>query len=149
MSPFPSSKLVSVMMDKTEEHRRTAAVKRRFPAALQALGFIRDKGGCSRDLDGHRCRIWLQKFRHMPQFRVAMSFHPAGGDDSRWVTEFADAWTYKDSPGGRKYDFGIRWGDDAVDRCLREVHDFVENVAISWFAERASEARDHRDQISD
>ena len=72
-----------------------------------------------------------------------MSFEPSGSVGKDRVVTFSDAYTYKDSPSGRKYDFGIRWGDDAVERCVAEIRDFVENVAIPWFDDQAEGAMEN------
>jgi len=64
-----------------------------------------------------------------------MSFHPAGG---RGATEFSDKYTYRDAPGGRRYDFSIRFGDVPASRCLSEIREFVKNVAIPWFEAQAA-----------
>jgi len=113
---------------------------RRLAETLAPLGFSKDVGASCRRSTGHAvCRVWLQKFRHQPAFRVAMSFKPS--PEAAWVTEFADRWTYRDSPAGRQFDFGIRFGDDAADRCLSEIQDFVETVALPWFEAQAKAAR--------
>lgn len=127
-------------LSKDSEKRRAAAVKRRFRATITSLGFSDGPGGgCVKNIGGHTCRVWLQKFVHQPAFRVAMSFSPVDGREGDWTIEFADRWTYKDSHGGRKYDFGIQRGGDeeSIERCLGEIRDFVENVAMVWFEEQA------------
>ncbi len=125
-------------MNKATEQRRASSVKRRLPTALRDLGFTKGPGGsCVRVIDGHSCQVGLQKFRHEAAFRVIFSFQPAGCEQADCVVEFSDPYTYRDSPSGRKYDFGIRWGDDAADRCITEIREFVEDVALPWFAEKA------------
>jgi hypothetical protein len=68
-----------------------------------------------------------------------MSFTPHGSENS--TVEFADKWTYRDSPAGRKFDFSIRWEDDAAERCLQEIRDFVVVVAVPWFESQAAAAK--------
>jgi hypothetical protein len=124
------------MLDKAVERQRSRAVAGRLSAALADLGFSKDAGAsCVRQLRGATCRVGLQKFRHQPAFRVVMSFAAPG--QARPVVEFSDRWTYRDSPAGRRFDFGIRWGEDAAERCLREIREFVELVALPWFEARA------------
>jgi hypothetical protein len=128
------------MLDKALEQSRAKSVTRRFPAALADLGFKKHRGAsCICIVDGDTWHVWLQKFRHQPAFRVAMSFTPHGSEKAR--VEFADKWTHLDSPAGRKFDFRIRWGDDAAERCLREIHDFVQVVAVPWFKSQADAAK--------
>jgi len=125
-------------MDKAIEQQRARSINRRLPTGLRDLGFKKGAGGsCVRVIDGHLCRVGLQKFVHRPAFRVILSFEPGKDDGEDYVVEFSDLYTYKDSPSGRKYNFGIRWGDDAVERCIAEIHDFVENVGLAWFAKQA------------
>jgi hypothetical protein len=85
----------------------------------------------------YTARVWLQKFRNRAAFRVAMSFRAE--PDGAWVTEFADRFTYRDSPTGRRFDFSVRWGDDAAERCLNEIRDFVRLVAVPWFEQQAAD----------
>ena len=133
-------RLAEPVLDKATEQSRAKTVTRKFPAVLAALGFEKKAGAsCIRMVDGDTWHVWLQKFRHQPALRVAMSFTPAGSEKSS--VEFADKWTYRDSPAGRKFDFSIRWGDDAAERCLQEIHDFVEIVALPWFADQAAAAK--------
>jgi hypothetical protein len=128
------------MLDKGEEQRRSRTVIRGFAAMLVDLGFVKDVGGsCIRLLGTATCKVWLQKFRKQPAFRVAMSFKASDASES--VTEFGDRWTYRDSPAGRQFNFSIRWGDDAAERCLQEIHDFVETVAIPWFEAQAAASK--------
>jgi len=128
------------MLDKAIEQSRAKLVTQRFSAMLTDLGFEKKSGAsCMRVVDGHTWHVWLQKFRHQPAFRIAMSFKPADGE--RWITEFADPWTYRGNPSGRQFDFSIRWGDDAPDRCLREIREFVEMIALPWFAKQSAAAK--------
>jgi hypothetical protein len=121
-------------MDKTTEQQRARSVKRNLPMVLRDIGFSKGAGGsCVLVLDGHTCRVGLQKFRYQPAFRVIISFERRGSEDRDIAVEFSDAHTYRDSPSGRKFDFGIPWGDNAVERCLAEIRDYVANVAIQWF----------------
>jgi len=125
------------MLDKAVEQSRARTVTRRLSAILVDLGFEKQmSGSCMRVVDGHRWHVWLQKFQNLPSFRVAMSFSPKGSE--KWTVEFSDNWTYRDSPVGRRFDFNIRWGDDAEERCLREIHDFVQTVAVPWFEAQAA-----------
>ena len=128
------------MLDKAVEKYRTQLVKRKFAATLTDLGFEK-KGGasCVRVVDGNTWHVWLQKFSRLPAFRVAMTFTPQVSE--KRIIEFGDKWTYKDSPAGRKFDFSIRWGDDAAERCLREIRDFVQLVAVPWFESQAAAIR--------
>ncbi len=129
-----------MMLDKEVERSRAKVVTQKFPAMLAELGFEKKPGASSiRMVDGSRWHVWLQKFRHQPAFRVAMSFTPRGSEKAN--VEFADKWTYRDSPSGRKFDFSIRWEDDAAERCLREIRDFVELVAIPWFESQAAASK--------
>lgn len=128
------------MLDKTVEQSRAKYVARKFPTMLADLGFEKKRGAsCMRVVDGHTWHVWLQKFRNQPAFRVAMSFKPA--DSERWVTEFADPWTYRGNQSGRQFDFSIRRGDDAADRCLSEIREFVELIALPWFARQSAAAK--------
>lgn len=125
------------MLDKAVERSRAQSVTRRFPATLADLGFKKHRGAsCICVVDGDTWLVWLQKFRSGPAFRVAMSFTPRGSE--RATVEFADRWTYRDSPAGRRFDFSIRWGEDAAERCLNEIRDFVQIVAVPWFKSQAS-----------
>ncbi len=125
------------MLDKALEQSRARSVIRRFPAAIADLGFKKHRGaGCVCVVDGNTWDVWLQKFRHQPAFRVAMSFTPHGSEKA--LVEFADIWTFRDSPAGRQFNFSIRWGDDAAERCLKEIRDFVQIVAIPWFRLQAA-----------
>jgi hypothetical protein len=127
------------MLDKAVEQSRARTVTRKFPSILTDLGFEKKpRAGCVRVVDGNIWHVWLQKFRHLPAFRVAMSFTPQGSKKS--AVEFSDKWTYRDSPAGRKFDFGIHWGDDAAERCLQEIRDFVVVVAVPWFESQADAA---------
>jgi hypothetical protein len=128
------------MLDKAAEQSHAKAVTGKFPAMLADLGFEKKAGAsCVRVVDGDTWHVWLQKFRRQPAFRVAMSFTPRGSEKS--AVEFADKWTCGDSPAGRKFDFNIRWGDDAAERCLQEIRDFVEVVAVPWFEAQAATAK--------
>jgi hypothetical protein len=51
--------------------------------------------------------------------------------------EFADKYTFRDSPSGRRYDFSFRFGDDPAERCVGEIRDFIANVALPWFEQQA------------
>jgi len=127
-----------VDMDKCIEKQRARAVVQRFPRVMRELGFSNvGRGGYTFQLDGHTCHVGLQKFTHQPAFRIIMSFEPSGGSRADLVCEVSDPHTYRDTPSGRKYDFNIRWGDDAVERCVAELADFVRNVAMPWFVEQA------------
>ena len=127
-------------MDKETEHRRTRFVLRRVPSALCDLGFSKAEGSsCVRIFDGHIGRVGLQKLSFAPLFRVIMSFEPDSGDPDDEVYEISDPHTFKGSPSGRKYNFGIRWGDNSAEQCVAEVCDFVEKVAVPWFAKQAKE----------
>ena len=127
------------MLDAAEEQRRSRAVTRRLASTLTNLGFASGAGaGCVRPLGGGTCKVWLQKFRHQPAFRVAMSFAAPGR--ARPAVEFSDRWTYRDSPAGRRFDFDLRGGEDAAERCLREIRAFVEIVALPWFEAQAAAA---------
>ncbi len=128
------------MLDKAVERFRAKTVTRKFPAMMAELGFEKQPGaGCVRVVDGNRWHVWLQKFSRQPAFRVAMSFTAQGSETS--TVEFADRWTCRDSPAGRRFDFNIRWDVDAAERCLREIRSFVEVVAIPWFESQAADAR--------
>ena len=126
-----------IMFDKAIEQQRTREVVRGFALSLADLGFVPySRAGCVRMYGSTTARVWLQKFSGMPKFRVVMSFQAAG--DKRRITECGDRFTYRGSPAGRKFDFNIRWGDDASDRCLREIRAFVEVVAMPWFEKQAA-----------
>ena len=125
-------------MEKQEETRRAKSVKRRLPTVLKDLGYQpQSQGGCIKTVGGATCRVGLQKLSFDALFRVILSFEPPGGNEDATIFEVSDPHTCTDSPSGRKYNFNIRWGDDAVDRCLREIHDFVMNVADPWFEHQA------------
>jgi hypothetical protein len=131
------------MLDKAVERSRANSVTRQLPGVLAKFGFEASaSSGGAAVVDGHTWRVWLQKFRHQPAFRVAMSFTARDGQAP--AVEFADRWTCRDSPAGRKFDFGLGGGDDAADRCLREIRDFVEVVAIPWFKSQAASAAQAR-----
>jgi len=123
-------------IEQSIEQARMKEVRQRFVSLLADLGFERKaSASCGRVVDGNLWLVWIQQLQHEGVFRVAMSFIPANGGGR--VVEFADRWTGGDSPAGRRFDFGIRGGDDVVERCLREIRDFVEVVAMPWFAGRA------------
>ena len=125
------------MLDKAVELSRARTVSRRLSGILVDLGFEKQVGGKSvRVVDGHRWHVGIHKLRHLPEFRVQMSFALKGSDN--WTVEISDKWTCRDSPAGRRFDFNIRWGDDAEERCLREIHDFVQIVAVPWFEAQAA-----------
>jgi hypothetical protein len=43
---------------------------------------------------------------------------------------------YKDRPSRRQHNFGLRWGDHAVEHCLSEHFDFASNGTIPSFIEK-------------
>jgi hypothetical protein len=119
--------------DKTEEESRARAIRRKFPALVEPLGFTKmPEGGCAREFHGRSCRIDLQKFRHQAAFRVWFYMYSPDPSETKPIVECSDSWTIRDGPGPKTYNFGIRWGDDAVDRCLFEIEHFVVNVVIPW-----------------
>lgn len=118
-----------------------ASVSRQLLATLRDLGFVASTGGsCTVAIDGHVCRVGLQKFRNQPAFRVIYSFKPDGGTRDDAVVEYSDPYTYRYNSSGRQFDFGIRWGDDPVAHCLSEIHDFVRDIAIPWPASQSAAA---------
>ena len=125
-------------MDKLTEKNRASEVKRRFPAILRELGFTKSYGASGvRIVDGHTCKVGLQKFRHQSAFRIIMSIEPKGEKEGSRIIDYSDKYTYRDSPSGKIYDFGIRWGDKAAEKCANEIRDFIENVALPWFVRQA------------
>jgi len=128
-------------MDKAREQAIAAAVRSGLRPAMRTLGYTpQGTGAFVRAVDGHVCKVWLQKFRHQAAFRVAMTFEP-DGDMNRSVTEFGDRWTYKDSPSGRKYMFHFLRSEDAAEFCIREVESFVSEVASPWFENHLAQAK--------
>lgn len=103
---------------------------------MKPLGFARQTAGAYVLVQSEQVsRVWLQKFAHQPAFRVWTSFQ--ANTTSKPVVESSDRFTYRDSPAGRQFDFSVRFADDAAERCLSEIREFVETVAIPWLNEQA------------
>ena len=125
-------------MDKAIEKARASAVLRGLAPEMKRLGFQRDGSRAYQILlDGHACVIWLQKFSHMPAFRVAMTFRPRGSNTQQHLTEFSDSWERRD----RKYNFRLHSSEETVSRCIADVVAFVEEIALPWFQQHAGETR--------
>jgi hypothetical protein len=117
--------------DKPEAQGRAKAVQRQFPIRIEELGFTRSQDeGFTRGFGEFTARVGLQKFRHQAALRVIFSVVERADTNAKPHREFSDRWTYRDGPGPKKYDFGIEWGDDAVDRCLDEITHFVQRVVV-------------------
>jgi len=124
------------MIDKKIEKRRVAYVRREFRNLLEAFGFERQpSGGYTRRYGSHMGQVWLQKLSVPFLFRVAMSFQADGS--IKPIVEFADKYTFRNPPGGRKYNFRFRFGDLAEERCVSEIRDFVADVALPWLEQQA------------
>jgi hypothetical protein len=128
-------------MDKARESAIATQVLRGLRHVLPQQGFDAETSrSFILTVDGYACVVWLQKFRRQAAFRVAMTFRPAG-EPGGGVTEFADRYTYKDSPSGRKYRFHFLRSNDAAEVCIREVEAFVREVAAPWFQDRIAEVK--------
>jgi len=127
------------MLDKKIEQARARAISRRFAQTIANSGFQKKDGACVLFKEGAICKVWLQKLRSGPVFRVAMSFYTPEAVTP--VVEFADKWTYRDSPSGRKFNFEFRTGEDSVEHCLDEIREFVKTVALPWFEAQATMAK--------
>jgi hypothetical protein len=127
------------MRDPTTDRKRAAYIRRRLPTLLEELGFEYDDSGTQRRRYGrHFGRIGLQKLRQGFLIRVIMSFHREGAPKP--IVEFADKYTHHNPPGGRKYDFSYQFGNEPEQRCLREIRDFIHNVALAWFEQQSISA---------
>ena len=121
-------------MDVKTKRKQAEAVRRRFSDGVSSLGFLRGKVSFwVRERALWAEFVHLHLFTHSPSFRVHLGIrvlNDASQAPSLNGLSSADGWY----DGARKYLFGFSTDPASVLACADQLAQFVQDVALPWFA---------------
>jgi len=123
-------------MDKKAEKSNKDKVLRRLANILKKHDFIRTKPSFFVRERGPLIEfIHIHKFSFGPSFRLHVCLRVIN-DPRDWVALLgfdSDLYCRPNSPNGKKYNFSYHVKNETIERCVVNIHEFINEVAEPWY----------------
>ncbi len=109
-------------------------ILRRVGAWLRNRGFAQaGVGHFTRPAGVHTCHVGFQKLRSGRSVRVMCHISGADTGGDSIMGPWSDAYGGRDSPNGRRYQFGWSTRESDMARSTAEYCRYIEEVMLEWF----------------
>lgn len=109
-------------------------ILRRVGAWLRGCGFAQAGIGHFSRLAGiHVCHVGFQKLSSGRSVRVMCHISAAGAGGGSIVGPRSDSYEGRDSPNGKRYQFGWSTRESDMARSSAEYCNYIEEVVFEWF----------------